>query len=137
AKDRHPAAVVQPPAGRRFRAGRAVGARGPPGSGAALSTHGTDGASRVLPAAEGAGRWWASSVTSMVVALVLLAAWSLTVGAYPVTLSQALQAVLDRLGSIAGGAAETTVVASTVDTVLFGIRLPRLAAAIVVGGCLA
>lgn len=73
----------------------------------------------------------------MVLALVLLAAWSLTVGAYPVTLSQALQAVLDRLGLLFGVAPETSAVGSTVDTVLFGIRLPRLAAALTVGGCLA
>ena len=73
----------------------------------------------------------------MLVALVVLAAWSLTVGAYPVTLAQALQAMLDRLSSLLGDAPQATAVASTVDTVLFGIRLPRLAAAVAVGGCLA
>src|SRR5690606_30131994 len=78
----------------------------------------TSSASRALPAAHGAGRWWTSPVTPMVLALVLLAGWSLTVGAYPVTLSQALQAVLDRLGVLFGAAPETGAVASTVDTVL-------------------
>jgi len=62
-------------------------------------------------------------------ALLVLAAWSLTVGAYPVTLEQALTALRERLSGSAG--------AGTIDTVLFGIRLPRMAAAITVGGCLA
>ena len=38
----------------------------------------------------------------MVLALLLLAAWSLTVGAYPVTLAQMSQAVLERLGAFFG-----------------------------------
>jgi len=62
-------------------------------------------------------------------ALLVLAAWSLTVGAYPVTLEQALAALRERLTGSPG--------AGTIDTVLFGIRLPRMAAAITVGGCLA
>jgi iron complex transport system permease protein len=73
----------------------------------------------------------------MVVALAFLAAWSLTVGAYPVTLSQAVQAMLDRLAALFGAAPRASAVANTIDTVLFGIRLPRLAAAVTVGGCLA
>jgi len=62
-------------------------------------------------------------------ALLLLAAWSLTVGAYPVTLEQALAALRERMNGSAG--------AGTIDTVLFGIRLPRMTAAITVGACLA
>jgi iron complex transport system permease protein len=76
----------------------------------------------------------------MAVALMLLAFWSLTVGAYPVTLQEALDAVLGRLrGSAAGvrGGPAASGNASTIDTVLFGIRMPRMAAAIAIGGCLA
>ena len=77
----------------------------------------------------------------MVLALVLLAAWSLTVGAYPVTPAEALSALLRRLRAMLGqngmGAAATSPAATTVDTILFGIRLPRMAAAVTVGGCLA
>lgn len=78
----------------------------------------------------------------MVFALLLLAAWSLTVGAYPVTLQEALQAALGRFRVLAGlGDAGTVSVvpgtAGTIDTVLFGIRLPRMSAAIAVGACLA
>jgi iron complex transport system permease protein len=62
-------------------------------------------------------------------ALLLIAAWSLTVGSYPVTLDQAWAALSQRLGGAAG--------IGPIDTVLFGIRLPRMAAAVVVGGCLA
>lgn len=70
----------------------------------------------------------------MAVALVLVAAWSLTVGAYPVTLAEALDALWRRL---LGGAHDLSAAARTIDTVLFAIRLPRTAAAIAVGGCLA
>ena len=75
----------------------------------------------------------------MALALALLAAWSLTVGAYPVTLQEAWQAMLNRLqavtGDIAGLPGDGH--AATVDTVLFGIRLPRIGAGIAIGACLA
>jgi iron complex transport system permease protein len=86
--------------------------------------------------------WWRSPITPMVIALLLVAAWSLTVGAYPVTLQEALQAALGRFRALTGltGAATALVApgsAGTIDTVLFGIRLPRMSAAIAVGACLA
>ena len=74
-------------------------------------------------------RWWLSPLTPMAAVLVLLAVWSLTVGAYPLRLQEALEALLGRLSGKGD--------AGPVDTVLFGIRIPRMAAAIVVGGCLA
>ena len=76
----------------------------------------------------------------MAAALLLLALWSLTVGAYPVTLQEALDALLGRLRAAAGGMAGRQGAgpgATIIDTVLFGIRIPRTAAAIAVGGCLA
>ena len=82
----------------------------------------------------------------MAIALVLLAGWSLTVGAYPITLQEALDALLGRLrGITAGGFHDAAGTAGpgesgnpgTIDTVLFGIRLPRTAAALTVGGALA
>jgi iron complex transport system permease protein len=75
----------------------------------------------------------------MMLALLLLAAWSLTVGAYPVTLQEAWEALLSRLRAATGvgtGAANGGP-AGSVDTVLFGIRLPRIAAGLAVGACLA
>ena len=71
------------------------------------------------------GRRRPSPLLLMAVALLLLALWSLTVGAYPVTLKVVMAALLGRLRG------------ATVDTVLFGIRLPRTGAAICVGACLA
>lgn len=77
----------------------------------------------------------------MVIALLLAAAWSLTVGAYPVTLAEALDAALRRLRPLFGLAGVSTSsggsAAATIDTVIFGIRLPRMAAAVTVGACLA
>ncbi len=83
--------------------------------------------------------WWRSPLAPMLVALLLLAAWSLTVGAYPVAPGELLQALLRRLRTILGvdTFATLSATAATVDTVLFGIRLPRIAAAVTVGGCLA
>ncbi len=76
----------------------------------------------------------------MTVALLLLALWSLTVGAYPVSMQEALDALLGRLRSASTGMPDSPAGAAkavTVDTVLFGIRVPRTAAAVLVGGCLA
>lgn len=75
----------------------------------------------------------------MALALALLAAWSLTVGAYPVTLQEAADALLGRLRGAASGVpySSPSANAGMIDTVLFGIRIPRTAAAIAVGACLA
>lgn len=67
-----------------------------------------------------------------VLALLLAAAVpaAVLVGPYPLTLAQVLGAVGGRLsGAVAAG--------DTVDTVVFAIRLPRIAAALLVGGGLA
>src|SRR5688572_15646070 len=45
------------------------------------------------------------TLPAFVIALLLVAAWSLTVGAYPVTLHEAWGALLNRLGAGAGSAA--------------------------------
>ena len=73
----------------------------------------------------------------MVLALLLLAAWSLTVGAYPETLPQLSQAVLARLGAVIAAGTGAPAATNPIDTVIFGIRLPRTLAAVAVGGCLA
>jgi iron complex transport system permease protein len=121
-----------------------------PGSHAHAGSDGTEGSRNSVDGSVGDSgpdsghrcRWWRSPLAPMALALLLLAAWSLTVGAYPVTLEEALGALWQRLQGLsagvgAGAAAAASGNAATVDTVLFGIRIPRMAGAITVGGCLA
>jgi len=75
---------------------------------------------------------FASPGAATVLALLLAVAIPVAVliGPYPMTLGQVLGVVADRLtGTPAGG--------DTVDTVVFAIRLPRIGAALLVGGALA
>ena len=63
--------------------------------------------------------------------LLVLAVVAAFVGPYPISLADALRAVLNRLSG------EIPPTAATLDTVLFFVRLPRVAAAMLVGGALA
>ncbi len=63
--------------------------------------------------------------------LLVLAGIAALVGPYPVSLADALRAVLNRLSG------EIPPAETTLDTVLFFVRLPRVAAAMLVGGALA
>jgi iron complex transport system permease protein len=67
----------------------------------------------------------------LAIGLVILAVAAAFVGPYPISLADALRAVLNRLGG------EIPPSATTLDTVLFFVRLPRVAAAMLVGGALA
>jgi ABC-type Fe3+-siderophore transport system permease subunit len=63
--------------------------------------------------------------------LLVLAAIAIFIGPYPISLADALRAVWDRLS---GNIPET---GTTLDTILFFVRLPRVVAAMLVGGALA
>lgn len=91
--------------------------------------------SRILPDREKkqaarAVRW--SGVRVAMVALLPVAAFliSLPLGRYPVSLTELAGAVLARLGLI------NSTVPDAVNTVLFGVRLPRLLTAMLVGAAL-
>ena len=63
--------------------------------------------------------------------LLVLAVTATFIGPYPISPAAALGAILDRLSG------EIPPAASTLDTVLFFVRLPRIAAAVLIGGALA
>jgi iron complex transport system permease protein len=63
--------------------------------------------------------------------LLVLAIVAAFVGPYPISLADALRAVWNRLSG------EVPATGATLDTVLFFVRLPRVAAAMLVGGALA
>jgi iron complex transport system permease protein len=63
--------------------------------------------------------------------LLVLAVVAAFVGPYPISLSDALRAAWNRLSG------QVPVGGTTLDTVLFFVRLPRIAAAMLVGGALA
>jgi iron complex transport system permease protein len=67
----------------------------------------------------------------LAIGLLILAVVAAFVGPYPITLSDASRAVLYRL------LGEIPPTATTLDTVLFFVRLPRVAAAMLVGAALA
>jgi iron complex transport system permease protein len=67
----------------------------------------------------------------LTVGLLVLAAIAILVGPYPLSLADALRAVSNRLSG------EIPPTATTLDTVLFFVRLPRVAAAMLVGAALA
>ncbi|HZA67816.1 MAG TPA: iron ABC transporter permease [Geminicoccaceae bacterium] len=67
----------------------------------------------------------------MAIGLLILAGAAAFVGPFPISLADALRAVLNRLSG------EIPPSAATLDTVLFFVRLPRVVAAMLVGGALA
>ncbi len=79
--------------------------------------------------ARGSRMWSLGTLGTMAVALVLLMIGAASIGAYPVTFGEAASAIWRFLTGAPAG--------SQVDTVLFGVRLPRVLAAVVVGAALA
>ena len=69
-------------------------------------------------------------VPGLLALLVVLALAAALIGPYPLTLAQVA-------GAVRHGSAALRPAGSTVDTVLFGVRLPRIGAAVLVGGALA
>ncbi|MCY4098265.1 MAG: iron chelate uptake ABC transporter family permease subunit, partial [Rhodospirillales bacterium] len=67
----------------------------------------------------------------MAAGLLLLTLLAITVGPYPVSVVQVLDALLDYAG---GSVGETD---AQLETVLFSVRIPRVLAALLVGGALA
>ncbi|HYZ27087.1 MAG TPA: iron ABC transporter permease [Geminicoccaceae bacterium] len=67
----------------------------------------------------------------LAIGLLILAGAAAFVGPFPISLADALRAVLNRLSG------EIPPSAATLDTVLFFVRLPRVVAAMLVGGALA
>jgi iron complex transport system permease protein len=81
-------------------------------------------------------RSWSSgparlTTPALALGLLVLAAIAILVGPYPVSLADALRAAANRLSG------EIPPTATTLDTVLFFVRLPRVAAAMLVGAALA
>ena len=70
-------------------------------------------------------------VIMVIIALILLFILSLSVGRYGITLSEFLQIIASKLFGIEGNYSKV------IETVLFKVRLPRMLAAIFVGGALA